>query len=132
MASFYLAPAGAVWHSQRISPPWVSQRRGHSHDAAFFLRFHAEPERNVAFFFGLHREEGLMIERHDKHRGIPTTVTLSAEAHAVMREMLAGPKRIGVFLSSLILEERARIEERAKCTAELRALSQGLDSSNET
>jgi hypothetical protein len=45
-------------------------------------------------------------------RGRHTCMTLTPEADQVLRQMVPGPKCLGRFVSGLILQERARQEER--------------------
>jgi hypothetical protein len=61
-------------------------------------------------------------------RFLPLHVNLDPIAMEALRHMSLGPKRLGVVLSQLILEERARREERARFPARYAAaLAESFD-----
>ena len=51
-------------------------------------------------------------------RGKPVNFTMDHEAHEALRSMLGKTKRYGSFLSSLVLQEHARREERERIARE--------------
>jgi hypothetical protein len=53
---------------------------------------------------------------------VAISVTVTHEANRVVREMAESHKKLGQFLSALILQERARREERQQCQAQLQAV----------
>jgi hypothetical protein len=54
------------------------------------------------------------MAQHSGRSGKATSITLTYEAHAVLLSMIDSSKKLGQFVSSLILQERARQEERAR------------------
>jgi hypothetical protein len=65
------------------------------------------------------------MTRHNKMRGIPICIALTKEAHAAVREMARGPHKVGDFMSTLILVEVARREERDRLQAERESAAVG-------
>jgi hypothetical protein len=75
-----------------------------------------------ALFFGLSPKEEDMIDKYANRPDYvrPVAISLEREADEYLRS-ICGAKNIGRVLSSLVLQERARREERVKIIQELRA-----------
>jgi hypothetical protein len=67
------------------------------------------------------RRKKLMVSRHAN--AAPTTISLDADAKALLREMATGGT-MGAFVSGLIRAEKARREERARFRRALENLEQ--------
>src|SRR5215471_14152486 len=68
------------------------------------------------------QRKGVCVSTSYGKTGIPVNFCVAPEAHQALRDMLGGSTRFGAFLSALILEERARREERARLRQEGRLL----------